>query len=80
MSDTPPKVKEFFVAFIIAAIPIIIIAFLRDGFKHIESHDLLCLGTILLPLGIMFVLYKVLERQRRNKPPKETIQTIRFDD
>ncbi len=49
-----------------------------------EPEDILfvfrCAATFVLPLLLLWSLYKLLEWQREGKPAKESIQRIKLDD
>jgi uncharacterized membrane protein YbhN (UPF0104 family) len=80
MSDTPPKVTEFFITFALASVPIILIAIFTDGFNGFDRYDALCLGTLAIPFLVIFLSYKWLEKHRETKTSKETVQKLGLDD
>lgn len=78
MSDTPPKVTQFFTVWAIAAVPVI---FFFIIFKSAtDAHDVLCLGTIIFPILIIFLVIKLFDKYRENKPANETVQRLGLGD
>lgn len=78
MSDTPPKVTEYFTSLALASAPLIIAFILFNG--TFEKGDALCLGTILFPILIIFLVIKLRDKYRENKPVKDTVQKLGLDD
>jgi len=81
MSNTPPKVNEFFILIGTAAVSLIVFGLVfKGGLASINATEWLCLGTLAIPLLIIFISYRFLEKYRENKPRKETVQKLGLDD
>ena len=80
MSDTPPKVKEVFIAVAVGAIPILLVGIVSGGLPKFNVVEMFCLGVIGLFFATIFLSYKWLERHREKNSTKETVQKLGLDD
>lgn len=78
MSNTPPKVAEFFIAFAAAAAPILI--FFVVFKSAADAHDVLCIGTIIFPILFIFLIVRSYMKYRENKPAEESVQKLGLDE
>lgn len=81
----PPKVRQIFVAIAIAAIPILILAIIKEPgifwiFVPQNSIEAACCGAELLPVIVIVTSYFVIKRRKENTPDKESITTLKLGD
>lgn len=79
------KLLEIIVGIAGPVIGLVVVVLLPSFWSDYERpEDILfifrCGATFLLPLLFLWSLYKLLEWQRKGKPPKDSIQRIRLDD
>lgn len=79
MSDTPPAVKQVFVV-LAANLAGAFIAGIVLGEVEFSLNFFACMATISLPILFILVAYKMLEKQRKGKDPKKTVQRLGLDD
>jgi len=82
MFNESPLFKKMMLTFAVYGVAVVLSG-LMVGKKlggSFDFGDFVCLVGISIPLVIIVGSYKLLERSRRSKPPKETVQTLHLDD
>lgn len=80
MSDTPFQVKDIFIALGVATVSLLLTGLLTGRLSGFNASEMVCLGALAIPIIVIVLSYKLLEKRRANTSPKETVQKLGLDD